>query len=112
MLVAHSQNRRPRATDAAVAEVLRGVSPDRLRALVERLAFPRHYLAERRANVRARDLLLKLVRDFGCAPVLQGAYDNVVVTTGAAEERPYLLLGAHYDSAPGTPGADDNGSAV
>ena len=25
---------------------------------------------------------------------------------------PYLLLGAHYDSVPGTPGADDNGSAV
>lgn len=25
---------------------------------------------------------------------------------------PHLLLGAHYDSAPGTPGADDNASAV
>jgi hypothetical protein len=25
---------------------------------------------------------------------------------------PYLLLGAHYDTVPGTPGADDNASAV
>ena len=26
--------------------------------------------------------------------------------------RPAILLGAHYDTVPGTPGADDNGSAV
>lgn len=27
-------------------------------------------------------------------------------------DRPHWILGAHYDSAPGTPGADDNSSAV
>ena len=27
-------------------------------------------------------------------------------------DKPYFLIGAHYDSAPGTPGADDNASAV
>src|SRR5262249_5058713 len=43
---------------------------------------------------------------------LQGAYDNIVVTCGAEQDGPYLLLGAHYDTVPGTPGADDNGSAV
>jgi Zn-dependent M28 family amino/carboxypeptidase len=76
------------------------------------LAFPRHYVAERQANVRARDLLLKLLQTFGYSPQLQGAYDNIVVTSSGAEGKPYLLLGAHYDSVPGTPGADDNGSAV
>jgi Zn-dependent M28 family amino/carboxypeptidase len=35
-----------------------------------------------------------------------------VVTSSGAEEGPFLLLGAHYDSVPGSPGADDNGSAV
>jgi Zn-dependent M28 family amino/carboxypeptidase len=35
-----------------------------------------------------------------------------VITSGGAEEEPLLLLGAHYDSVPGSPGADDNGSAV
>jgi Zn-dependent M28 family amino/carboxypeptidase len=112
MLVAHSKNRRPKATNEAIADVLRDVSPEKLYAFVDLLAFPRHYDAERIANVSARDLLLKLLQNMGYAPVLQGSYDNIVVSSSAAEEGPYLLLGAHYDSVPGTPGADDNGSAV
>jgi Zn-dependent M28 family amino/carboxypeptidase len=112
MLVAHSQNRRPRNTDAAIAGALASVCGERLREYVELLAFPRHYAAERRANTRARDVLLRLLRGFGYTPVLQGAFDNIVVATGGASGRPYLLLGAHYDTVPGSPGADDNGSAV
>lgn len=112
MLVAHSKNCRAKTTDAAITEVLRGVSAEKLRAFVTMLAFPRHYVAERKANIRARDLLLALLRTFGYTPLLQGTYDNIVVTSSGGEEGPYLLLGAHYDSVPGTPGADDNGSAV
>lgn len=112
MLVAHSKNRRPKATDAAIADVLRGVATDKLRAYVDVLAFPRHYVAERKANVRARDLLLRLLRSFGYTPRLQGAYDNIVAVAGGVEEGSFLLLGAHYDSVPGCPGADDNASAV
>jgi Zn-dependent M28 family amino/carboxypeptidase len=110
MLVADSKRRRPGAVDPAVAALLRGVSPDRLRGYVEALAFPRHYLADRPANVRARDLLIGLLRGWGYAPALQGSYDNVVAAP--AGDGPYLLLGAHYDSVPGTPGADDNASAA
>jgi Zn-dependent M28 family amino/carboxypeptidase len=109
MHVAYSRSRWPGKSDAAIAEALRWVSPERLRHYVEMLAFPRHYVAERKANVRARDLLLRLLGNFGCTTVLQGDYDNIVVTAG---EEPCLLLGAHYDSVPGTPGADDNASAV
>ncbi len=113
MYPVYSKNRRPQRTDAAVADVLRAVSPEKLHAFVDMLAFPRHYVAEREANVRARDLLLKLLHSFGYTPLLlQGTYDNIVVTSSGAEEGPYLLLGAHYDSVPGTPGADDNASAV
>ena len=112
MRIAHSKNRRPKSNDAALADVLRGVSSDKLHAFVDMLAFPRHYVAERKANVRARDLLLRLLRSFGFTPSLQGAYDNVVVASGGTDDGPYLLLGAHYDSVPGSPGADDNGSAV
>ena len=112
MLIARSQNRRPKRTDAEIAGVLDCVSAEKLRWYVEMLAFPRHYVAERSANIRARDLLLKLLRNFGYEPVLQGSYDNIVVTSSENEEGPYILLGAHYDSVPGSPGADDNGSAV
>jgi Zn-dependent M28 family amino/carboxypeptidase len=110
MLVVRSENRRPKRTDAAIAEVLQRVSAERLRAYVEMLAFPRHYVAEREANIRARDLLLRLLHGFGYTPVLQGGYHNIVATSSA--RGPYLLLGAHYDSVPGSPGADDNGSAL
>jgi Zn-dependent M28 family amino/carboxypeptidase len=76
------------------------------------LAFPRHYVAEHAANRRARDLLLGLLGGFGYTPTLQGSYDNIVATAGGAEGSPCLLLGAHYDTVPGSPGADDNASAV
>jgi len=35
-----------------------------------------------------------------------------VVPPGFSSDRPHYLIGAHYDSAEGTPGADDNISAV
>lgn len=110
MLVANSTRRRPRPTDPAVAAALAAVSPAHLRQLVESISYPRHYKAERRANVRARDMLLAHLRTLGYTPTLQGSYDNIVAATGDGEQR--LLLGAHYDSVPGTSGADDNGSAV
>jgi Zn-dependent M28 family amino/carboxypeptidase len=38
---------------------------------------------------------------------------NLLATTPkAAEASAYYLVGAHYDTVPGTPGADDNASAV
>jgi Zn-dependent M28 family amino/carboxypeptidase len=112
MLIARSQKRKPKKTDAAIAELLQSVSTKKLREYVDMLAFPRHYSAERQANIRARDLLLKKLHSFGYAPVLQGGYHNIVATSSGAEEVPYILLGAHYDSVPGSPGADDNASAV
>jgi Zn-dependent M28 family amino/carboxypeptidase len=112
MLIVRSQHRKPKRSDAALADVLRCVCPDRLRATVEMLAFPRHYVAEHEANVRARDLLLRQLFGLGYTPVLQGGYHNIVAVSSGPEAGPYLLLGAHYDSVPGSPGADDNGSAV
>lgn len=112
MLTAHSKNRRPKESNATIADMLRDISGDRLRAYVDMLAFPRHYVVERKANVRARDLLLRLLRSFGYTPRLQGAFDNIAAISGGADAGPFLLLGAHYDSVPGCPGADDNASAV
>jgi Zn-dependent M28 family amino/carboxypeptidase len=111
MHVSRSASRRPAVPDTAVSALLAQVSRDRLRSYVESLAFPRHYLAERSANVRARDILLAQLRGLGYEPSLQGEYENIVARTGEGDG-PCLLLGAHYDSVPGTPGADDNGSAV
>src|SRR5690349_10912607 len=41
------------------------------------------------------------------------SYDNVVaLQPGTDPARPRVLVGAHYDSVRGTPGADDNASGV
>lgn len=112
MLFAGSRGRGPGTLDVDVAGAARAVSAEALRHYVELLSFPRHYLAERRGNLRARDLLMRLLRGFGYEPRLQGKYDNIVATTTGPAAGPLLLLGAHYDSVPGSPGSDDNASAV
>jgi hypothetical protein len=112
MKVAHSLSHEPMRRDVKVARALREVSPANLRALVGMLAFPRHYTREKGANRKARDLLLKHARSLGYRPSLQGRFDNIVITSHPPEDGPFILLGAHYDSVPGTPGADDNASAV
>ena len=112
MNLIHSKNRNSAAPEPAVAKILADVSSDNLRSFVEALAFPRHYFAENRANRRARDLLVAFGKGFGYVPTLQGEFDNVVMTAAGPADAPKLLLGAHYDSVPGTPGADDNASAV
>jgi Zn-dependent M28 family amino/carboxypeptidase len=112
MKVKDSTRCTPAARASEVATVLREVSAANLRANVEMLAFPRHYSREKRANRRARDLLVRHLEGLGYAPSLQGRFDNIVVTSHRLEDEPCLLLGAHYDSVPGTPGADDNASAV
>ena len=110
MLVSRSADARPASIDPAVSRLLAAVAEDRLREIVEAFAFPRHYIAEPAANARARDLLLDRLRGFGYEPVLQGEHDNVVVYPPGGG--PCRLFAAHYDSVPGTPGADDNASAV
>ncbi len=37
---------------------------------------------------------------------------NLIATPKGASASAYYLIGAHYDTVPGTPGADDNASAV
>jgi hypothetical protein len=112
MRIIHSSNFAPAAADPAVTKIVDEVSVENLRAFVKMLAFPRHFFAENQANRRARDALLKYATAFGYKPAVQGTYDNIVLTSPGPVDGPFVLLGAHYDSVPGTPGADDNGSAV
>jgi hypothetical protein len=112
MKIAHSRDYAPAAVDSTVTKVLGDVSEENLRTFVKMFAFPRHFFAESEANRRARNLLLTLATEFGYRPTLQGDHDNVVLTSPGPADGPFVLLGAHYDSVPGTPGADDNASAM
>jgi Zn-dependent M28 family amino/carboxypeptidase len=82
----------------------------RLRELVETLAVPRHRIAEPAANARAREWIAAELRSRGYEVSIQGRFENVVALPRGA--RRVTLIGAHYDSVPGCPGADDNASAV
>jgi hypothetical protein len=111
MMLSDAKRRSAAPIDASVQAAIRLVSAERLRGYVEMFAFPRHYTRQRKSNLKARDRLIELATSFGYEPTLQGRYDNVVMSSGSSGG-PCLLLGAHYDSVPGTPGADDNGSAM
>jgi Zn-dependent M28 family amino/carboxypeptidase len=39
-------------------------------------------------------------------------YQNLILNLPGQQNRGFILVGAHYDAVPGSPGADDNGSAL
>ncbi len=124
MRVEESRRARGVTPRAAWAELAERVSENRLRELVTAMSVPRSFFSELAENQRIAswiaDELSSPQRPLGGieggGPQLdirfQGRYANVVATTRAAAERPSVLIGAHYDSVPKCPGADDNASAV
>ncbi len=66
-----------------------------------------------------KDYITSCLEDVGIVPTLHSyyydgkEYSNIVVSiTGAKLPDETVIIGAHYDSVYGTPGADDNASAV
>jgi hypothetical protein len=100
--------RKPRAT---ITEAMASVSEAELRQWVEKLSVPRHYVMEPEENEGAALWIASQLQGWGYEVELQGSWRNVV----AVPKRiscPLALVGAHYDSVGGCPGADDNASAV
>lgn len=91
---------------------LESISRARLRATVSELNYPRHWIANRANNLKARDHLVSELEAIGYKISLQGKYDNVVALPRSAKTEPLTLLCAHYDTVPTTSGADDNSSAI
>lgn len=98
--------------DQRIAAAVESVSTADLREFVETIAVPRHYLHEREQNVATRDWLEETLQSFGYQTRRQGSYDNLIARPSKLASGQVILLGAHYDSVPDCPGADDNGSAV
>ncbi|MFW5640695.1 MAG: M28 family peptidase [Thermodesulfobacteriota bacterium] len=99
--------------DPTVQYAAETISAGYLKEIVNRIAIPRHYIAEASNNRHVRDLIFKELESFGYAVFLQGIYDNVVAYPRSLKAKePVILIGAHYDSVPFSPGADDNASAM
>ena len=84
-----------------------GVDQDYLREVVRKLSFPRVYGTP--ANAQAEQIVVEEFRRVLGSCLVVGKARNVCAGD-VAQAR--ILIGAHYDSVPDTPGADDNASAV
>ncbi|HSG81032.1 MAG TPA: M28 family peptidase [Gemmatimonadota bacterium] len=102
-----------------LADILARVEPARLEADVRRLEEPRHPVSAPAALERAETYIAAQLSAAGLGVerqefTLRGdSYNNVVGTLDGREpELPWLLVGAHFDTVSGSPGADDNASGV
>lgn len=94
-----------RSRPGSISSDLR-IEREYLREVVRALAFPRP--VDSPENITARKTIVEEFRRFHI-PTVIGEMKNVVAGDPATAK---VLVGAHYDSVPGSPGADDNASAV
>ena len=100
-------------------ELLNGVEPARLEAAVKSLEGQRHPTVAPHALERAEDLVADELGSCGLQverrPFQYAGrrFNNVVgMVPGRSPDLSTLLVGAHFDSVAGSPGADDNASGV
>jgi Zn-dependent M28 family amino/carboxypeptidase len=85
---------------------------DYLKHIVQTISIPRHFVAEQHNN---RSIFLWIKNEFqrlGMNVATQGKYNNIIASFGDVEGDFSFIIGAHYDSVPNSPGADDNASAI
>jgi hypothetical protein len=110
--IIHSTSKQAGMVNMQVSSLLAQVSKEELRRTVETLSRPRHFHAESLSNQRCAQWISHELNTFGYKTHLQGRYSNVVAMPCTHASDISALVGAHYDSVPGTPGADDNASGV
>ncbi|MGV3662083.1 MAG: M28 family peptidase [Prosthecobacter sp.] len=111
MLIRNASRLRVGTGTPAIKTALAAVSAAQLREWVEKISIPRHCHFNSEANRVTADWLAREFADWGYEVSFQGRFRNVVATPPVLGKK-IILVGAHYDSVPETPGADDNGSAV
>ncbi len=88
------------------------IDSTRLFQHIEALNFERYQASDRD---RARRYLVKTLTEFGWKPQLQafeGGMNVFAQRPGTNANAGAILVDAHYDTVNGSPGADDNGSAI
>jgi hypothetical protein len=85
-----------------------------LRKEVELLSIPRNYTEEPENNKKVFQHILDRFLGCGYETRVIGQDRNIFAFSKDYNRHggPYTLVGAHYDSVPETPGADDNASAI
>jgi len=111
MLINHAANMSPKKIDAHVLKILDSVSEQYLRELVKQISIPRHFIAQPQNNQKIAHWIAQQLKSYGYQTQFQGKFANILTLSPNNSSKPSILVGAHYDSVPQTPGADDNASA-
>jgi Zn-dependent M28 family amino/carboxypeptidase len=112
MKICYPGNTVAKPADAELKRALESVCEDFLREVVKTISIPRHYTSESQNNQFTAQWIARQLKSYGYHSFFQGTYKNVVSVLPGGNGGPLVLFGAHYDSVPGSPGADDNASAI
>lgn len=102
-----------------IEKVLQKVEQNNLREIVQAISIPRHGWYNYEALSSVAKFIEDRFREYGYIVEINEfsyngkEYKNIIATLkGINSNKDWLLIGAHYDSAIGSPGADDNASGV
>ncbi len=111
MRIVHSSDSSSGVPSPVIRDAIEAVSEARLRGWVKWVAVPRNFYAEPESNRETARWLRDQLREWGYEVIKQGPLGNIIALPKRRRSE-LILVGAHYDSVPETPGADDNASAV
>lgn len=112
MKVKHSLDAISLAINADLQKYMLSISEAELIDIVNKIAVPRHFQSNAKNNQNIADWIFSRLSSFGYETHFQGRYSNVVAFNPNLKSSSLILIGAHYDSVPNCPGADDNASAI
>jgi Zn-dependent M28 family amino/carboxypeptidase len=113
MRVVKSQNASVMTADPGFQDYLAAVLKEDLAKIVDEIAVPRHFRVNSRNNHRVAEFIYSELEAIGYETRFQGTYSNIIASNPNSKAgEPVILIGAHFDSVPDCPGADDNASAV
>ena len=110
MTITHSTDLASDENFPAIEPLLSRISSRQLIDWVQKISVPRHFVTESEQNKATADWLAAQFKAFGYVVTRHGHSGNVVASSRTLND--VVLVGAHFDSVPGSPGADDNGSAI
>ena len=112
MRVVHSSEASSSPINPTFQSHLLSLSENELIKIVEKIAIPRHFRSNAGNNKYIAGWIFSQLSSFGYETLFQGSYSNIVAFNPNTKSSSLILVGAHYDSIPNCPGADDNASAI
>src|SRR5688572_9644153 len=112
MRIKYSSNAVSLPKDAGFQDSLSAISETELVKIVDEIAIPRHFRYNAKNNKYIADWIFTQLKSFGYETHFQGSFSNIIAFNPNLNLSPVIIIGAHYDSVPDCPGADDNASAI